>query len=69
MHVEHIEASTSRWCGVEVKRCGVPAQVSSSSIDLGSKFRDQSPKALDQLNSAKLIFTHSDPKVVGASFR
>ncbi|GFX63543.1 uncharacterized protein TNCV_105501 [Trichonephila clavipes] len=35
----------SRWCGVVVRR-GVPAQVSSTSLDHGSKLRDPSPKAL-----------------------
>ncbi|GFV53615.1 hypothetical protein TNCV_2643341 [Trichonephila clavipes] len=37
----------------------MPAQVSSSSLDHGSKIRDPSPKALVQLNSATLIFPHS----------
>ncbi|GFT34046.1 hypothetical protein TNCV_4384931 [Trichonephila clavipes] len=49
---------SSRWCGVVVRR-GVPAQVSSTSPDHGSKLRGPSPKALVQLNSATLIFTHS----------
>ncbi|GFW95951.1 uncharacterized protein TNCV_4173781 [Trichonephila clavipes] len=35
----------SRWCGVVVRR-GVPAQVSSTSLDHGSKLRSPSPKAL-----------------------
>ncbi|GFX77350.1 hypothetical protein TNCV_5064761 [Trichonephila clavipes] len=34
-----------RWCGVAVRRC-VPAQVSSTSLDHGSKLRGPSPKAL-----------------------
>ncbi|GFT99737.1 hypothetical protein TNCV_1141151 [Trichonephila clavipes] len=34
-------------------------QVSSTSLDHGSKLRGSSPKALVQLNSATLIFTHS----------
>ncbi|GFV67092.1 uncharacterized protein TNCV_1078721 [Trichonephila clavipes] len=37
--------TSSRWCGVVVRR-GVPAQVSSTSLDLGSKLRGPSPKAL-----------------------
>ncbi|GFT43431.1 uncharacterized protein TNCV_814851 [Trichonephila clavipes] len=35
----------SRWCGVVVRR-GVPAQVSSTSLDHGSKLGGPSPKAL-----------------------
>ncbi|GFV52850.1 uncharacterized protein TNCV_2875181 [Trichonephila clavipes] len=35
----------SRWCGVVVRR-GVPAQVSSSSLEYGSKLRGPSPKVL-----------------------
>ncbi|GFS79949.1 uncharacterized protein TNCV_750911 [Trichonephila clavipes] len=38
--------TSSRWCGVAVRRGGVPAQVSSSSLDHGSKSRGPSPKAL-----------------------
>ncbi|GFT89763.1 hypothetical protein TNCV_1665361 [Trichonephila clavipes] len=38
--------SSSRWCGVVVRR-GLPAQVSSSSLDHGSKGRGLSPKALE----------------------
>ncbi|GFT36500.1 uncharacterized protein TNCV_3672051 [Trichonephila clavipes] len=49
---------SSRWCGVVVRR-GVPAQVSSSSLDHGSKLQGPSPKDLVYLNSATLIFTHS----------
>ncbi|GFT40233.1 hypothetical protein TNCV_627411 [Trichonephila clavipes] len=46
LHVKSIEAQTSsHWCGVEVKT-GVPAQVSSSSLDHGSKLRGPSPKVL-----------------------
>ncbi|GFW64551.1 uncharacterized protein TNCV_3513731 [Trichonephila clavipes] len=37
--------TSSRWCGVVVRR-GVPAQVSSTSLDHGSKLRGPSPKAL-----------------------
>ncbi|GFS71317.1 uncharacterized protein TNCV_5050601 [Trichonephila clavipes] len=37
--------TSSRWCGVVVRR-GVPAQVSSTSLDHSSKFRGPSPKAL-----------------------
>ncbi|GFX87095.1 hypothetical protein TNCV_2151491 [Trichonephila clavipes] len=48
----------SHWCGVEGEG-GVPAQLSSSSFDHGLKVRAQSRKALVQLNSATLIFTHS----------
>ncbi|GFY18484.1 uncharacterized protein TNCV_2397111 [Trichonephila clavipes] len=35
----------SRWCGVVVRRGGVPAQVSSTSLDHGSKLRGPSPKS------------------------
>ncbi|GFV21233.1 uncharacterized protein TNCV_4268661 [Trichonephila clavipes] len=35
--------TSSRWCGVVVRR---PAQVSSTSLDHGSKLRGPSPKAL-----------------------
>ncbi|GFV98106.1 uncharacterized protein TNCV_4448661 [Trichonephila clavipes] len=37
--------TSSHWCGVVVRR-GVPAQVSSTSLDYGSKLRGPSPKAL-----------------------
>ncbi|GFW29024.1 uncharacterized protein TNCV_2355821 [Trichonephila clavipes] len=37
--------TSSRWCGVVVRR-GVLAQVSSTSLDYGSKLRGTSPKAL-----------------------
>ncbi|GFX53210.1 uncharacterized protein TNCV_362051 [Trichonephila clavipes] len=37
--------TSSRWRGVVVRR-GVPAQVSSTSLDNGSKLRSPSPKAL-----------------------
>ncbi|GFU19164.1 hypothetical protein TNCV_4397521 [Trichonephila clavipes] len=37
---------SSRWCGVVVRRGGVPVQVMSSSFDDGSKLRSLSPKAL-----------------------
>ncbi|GFX77990.1 uncharacterized protein TNCV_971451 [Trichonephila clavipes] len=37
--------TSSRWCGVVVTR-GVLAQVSSASLDHGSKLRGPSPKAL-----------------------
>ncbi|GFX32705.1 uncharacterized protein TNCV_888431 [Trichonephila clavipes] len=50
--------TSSRWCGVVVRR-GVPAQVSSTSLDHGSKLRGPSPKALVPLNSATLIFNQS----------
>ncbi|GFS71311.1 uncharacterized protein TNCV_5050561 [Trichonephila clavipes] len=36
--------TSSRWCGVVVRR-GVPAQVSSTSLDHGSKLRGPSPKS------------------------
>ncbi|GFV80208.1 hypothetical protein TNCV_1477701 [Trichonephila clavipes] len=50
-------AQTSfRWCGSYER--DVPAQVSSTSLDCGSKLRGPLPKALVQLNSATLIFTH-----------
>ncbi|GFX41967.1 uncharacterized protein TNCV_3677791 [Trichonephila clavipes] len=38
--------TSSRWCGVVVRREGVPAQVPSTSLDHGSKLRGPSPKAL-----------------------
>ncbi|GFX29749.1 uncharacterized protein TNCV_2750831 [Trichonephila clavipes] len=38
--------TSSRWCGVVVKRGGVPAQVTSSSLDHGSKLRGSLPKAI-----------------------
>ncbi|GFU82407.1 uncharacterized protein TNCV_2462901 [Trichonephila clavipes] len=38
--------TSSRWCDVVVRRGGVPAQVSSTSLDHGSKLRGPSPKAL-----------------------
>ncbi|GFT62119.1 hypothetical protein TNCV_3812701 [Trichonephila clavipes] len=38
--------TSSRWCGVVVRRGGVPAQVSSTSLDHGSKLRGPSPKTL-----------------------
>ncbi|GFT19276.1 uncharacterized protein TNCV_303781 [Trichonephila clavipes] len=47
--------TSSSWCGMVVRR-GSAAQVSSTSLDQGSKLRGPSPKAL---NSATLIFTHS----------
>ncbi|GFU95810.1 uncharacterized protein TNCV_4904021 [Trichonephila clavipes] len=37
----------SRWCGVVVRRGEIPVQVSSTSLDHGSKLRDPSPKARD----------------------
>ncbi|GFX77527.1 hypothetical protein TNCV_4025771 [Trichonephila clavipes] len=43
MHVKSVETS-SRWCGVVVRR-GLPAQGSSTSLDHGSKLRGPSPKA------------------------
>ncbi|GFX15319.1 hypothetical protein TNCV_3302481 [Trichonephila clavipes] len=42
-----------------LRRKGYPAQVSSTSLDHGSKLRGPSPKALVQLNSATLIFNQS----------
>ncbi|GFT00897.1 replication factor C subunit 3 [Trichonephila clavipes] len=38
---------SSRWCGVVVRR-GVPAQVSSMSLDHGSKLRDDDPRKLEE---------------------
>ncbi|GFW15743.1 uncharacterized protein TNCV_3582411 [Trichonephila clavipes] len=38
--------TSSRWCGVVVRREGVPAQVSSTSLDHGSKVRGPLPKAV-----------------------
>ncbi|GFX35400.1 uncharacterized protein TNCV_102071 [Trichonephila clavipes] len=49
------------WCDVEVRR-EVPAQVSSLSLDYGSKLRDPLPITLVQLYSATLIFTYSTPR-------
>ncbi|GFX94494.1 uncharacterized protein TNCV_4295341 [Trichonephila clavipes] len=37
--------TSSRWCGVVIRR-GVQAQVSSTSLDHGSKLHGPSPKAL-----------------------
>ncbi|GFV27257.1 hypothetical protein TNCV_3459512 [Trichonephila clavipes] len=51
--------TSSRWCVVAVRR--VSAQMSSSSLDHGSKVRGPSPKALEQLKSATLIFTLRSP--------
>ncbi|GFW21882.1 uncharacterized protein TNCV_1236071 [Trichonephila clavipes] len=42
-----LRAETSfRWCGVVVRRGGVEAQLTSSSLDHGSKLRSPSPKSL-----------------------
>ncbi|GFV93510.1 uncharacterized protein TNCV_1988241 [Trichonephila clavipes] len=60
LNLSRVETS-SRWCGV-VGRRGLPAQVSSTSLDHGSKLRGPSPKALVYLRSATLIFTHSGRK-------
>ncbi|GFX17068.1 hypothetical protein TNCV_4265941 [Trichonephila clavipes] len=49
-------------CTLNLSRGGVLAQVSSTSFDHGSKLRGPSPKALVQLNSATLIFTHVPPQ-------
>ncbi|GFU97496.1 uncharacterized protein TNCV_1913511 [Trichonephila clavipes] len=38
--------TSSCWCGVVVRRGGVPAQVTSLSLDHGSKLRNPLPKAL-----------------------
>ncbi|GFV05416.1 uncharacterized protein TNCV_226271 [Trichonephila clavipes] len=38
--------TSSHWCGVVVKRGGVPAWVSSTSLDHGSKLSGLLPKAL-----------------------
>ncbi|GFW23180.1 hypothetical protein TNCV_3802801 [Trichonephila clavipes] len=44
---KYVEAEmSSRWCGEEVRRENVPAQVSFSSLDHGSNERGSSPKAL-----------------------
>ncbi|GFS76755.1 uncharacterized protein TNCV_1623081 [Trichonephila clavipes] len=37
--------TSSRWCGVVVRRGEVPAQVSSTSLDYGSKLRGPLPKS------------------------
>ncbi|GFX10762.1 hypothetical protein TNCV_3929021 [Trichonephila clavipes] len=39
--------TSSRWCGLVVRRGGMSAQVSSSSLDHGSKLRGPSPKTLE----------------------
>ncbi|PRD30187.1 UNVERIFIED_CONTAM: hypothetical protein NCL1_27181 [Trichonephila clavipes] len=39
--------TSSRGCGVVVRRRGLPAQVSSTSLDYGSKLRGPSPKTLE----------------------
>ncbi|GFU12031.1 uncharacterized protein TNCV_2095091 [Trichonephila clavipes] len=44
LNLSRAETSSS-WCGVVVRE-GVPAQVSSTSLDHGSKLRGPSPKAL-----------------------
>ncbi|GFX82866.1 uncharacterized protein TNCV_2958221 [Trichonephila clavipes] len=41
----NLSETSSRWCGVVVRR-GVQVQVSSTSLDHGSKLRGLSPKAL-----------------------
>ncbi|GFV50793.1 uncharacterized protein TNCV_4237481 [Trichonephila clavipes] len=49
---------SSRWCGVVVRR-GVPAQVSCTSLDHGSKLRGPSPKSppvAEQCDS--LVYAH-----------
>ncbi|GFV78903.1 hypothetical protein TNCV_4080031 [Trichonephila clavipes] len=48
MHVKSV-ASTNvpRWCGGSSQERGMVAQVSSSSLDYGSKLRSTSPKALE----------------------
>ncbi|GFW45120.1 hypothetical protein TNCV_716221 [Trichonephila clavipes] len=43
MHVISRAHTSCRWCG---KERGVPAQVSSTSLDRGSELRGPSPKAL-----------------------
>ncbi|GFV01462.1 hypothetical protein TNCV_2960561 [Trichonephila clavipes] len=43
---------------------GVPTQMSSTSLDHGSKLRGHSPKALVWLNSVMLIFTQSLTRLV-----
>ncbi|GFT09372.1 hypothetical protein TNCV_5062381 [Trichonephila clavipes] len=50
--------TSSRWCGVEMRRGRLPDQVSSSSLDHDSKGRGASPKVLVELKSATLIFNH-----------
>ncbi|GFV44666.1 uncharacterized protein TNCV_212201 [Trichonephila clavipes] len=50
--------TSSRWCGVVVRRGSVTAQVSSTSFDHSSKLRGPSSKALVKLNGVTLIFTH-----------
>ncbi|GFY19341.1 hypothetical protein TNCV_4127281 [Trichonephila clavipes] len=59
MHVKSVESSNVLplvWCDTYER--GMPAQVSSTSLDHGSKLCGPSPKALVQLNSVTLIFTH-----------
>ncbi|GFU53437.1 uncharacterized transposon-derived protein F54H12.3 [Trichonephila clavipes] len=59
---------SSRWCGVVVRRGGVPAQVSSTSLDHGSKLRGPSPKALVQLNSIEESPFVADPQAASQVF-
>ncbi|GFX30556.1 uncharacterized protein TNCV_3462071 [Trichonephila clavipes] len=53
MHVKSVESSNVPPVGVVVRRGEVPAQVTSSSLDHGSKSRSPSPKALVELNTEK----------------
>ncbi|GFV93442.1 hypothetical protein TNCV_1987571 [Trichonephila clavipes] len=46
----------------------IPAQVSSTSLDHGSRLRDPLPKALVWLNSVTLIFTHLKEDAVWGTF-
>ncbi|GFU73107.1 uncharacterized protein TNCV_1353981 [Trichonephila clavipes] len=48
--------TSSRWCGVVVKRGGVPAQVSSTSLDHGSKLRAK-PGNLKKISTLALFET------------
>ncbi|GFX35024.1 hypothetical protein TNCV_2329641 [Trichonephila clavipes] len=54
--------TSTRWFGAEVRRGRVQAQVSSKSLDHGSKLRGPSQKSLVKLNSATLIFCPSAPE-------
>ncbi|GFX19040.1 uncharacterized protein TNCV_323441 [Trichonephila clavipes] len=58
LNLSRAETSSS-WCGVVVRRGGVPGQVSSPSLDHGSKLRSPAPKAFVWLNSVTLIFKQS----------
>ncbi|GFW73806.1 hypothetical protein TNCV_1542601 [Trichonephila clavipes] len=60
MHNSSVDSQTSsRWCGGGSYKREVPAQMSSSPFDYGSKLLSLSPKALVLVNMVALIFIHS----------